>query len=81
MSMAEADSLLGEQDEAAGFDPVLIDIFDGVDVGLAVFDGNLELIRANDRYHDLCGYSKESTPPGTGLRELMSLSHAAELRP
>lgn len=74
MSMAEADSLMETPDQTGGFDPVLLDVFEGVDVGLAVFDSNLELIRANDHYYDFCGYTKEGTPPGTPLQELMSRS-------
>ncbi len=65
-------------DEAASFDRVLGDVFDGVDVGLAVFDQQLKLVRANDQYYDLCGYTKEGTPPGTELKELMAQSLSSQ---
>ncbi|MEM7425617.1 MAG: PAS-domain containing protein [Pseudomonadota bacterium] len=72
MNVAETEIITQQREDAAAFDQVLADVFDGVDVGLAVFDPDLKLIRANDLYYHLCGYSKETTPDGTRLQELMS---------
>ncbi|MEO1065977.1 MAG: PAS-domain containing protein [Pseudomonadota bacterium] len=50
-------------------DPMLEDIFEGADTGLALFDENLNLIRANEAYLRICEY--EDIPAGTPLREMM----------
>ncbi len=58
-------------------DPLLTDVFDGVDFGLAIFDSEFRLLKANRQYIDLCGYQRENVPPGTTLQSLMSLSLAS----
>ncbi len=59
-------------------DPILIDVFDGVDFGLAVFDSHLNLIRANALYLELCGYRREDVPVGTPLKLLMQRALSAQ---
>ena len=37
----------------------LTDLLAGADAGLALFDEDLKLVFANDRYLTLCGYSRQ----------------------
>lgn len=52
----------------------LTDLLAGADAGLALFDEDLKLVFANDRYLTLCGYSKEDAAPGASLADLARLS-------
>ena len=60
--------------EAHVLDPLLLDVFEGVDCGLAVFDIDFQLIKANAQYLELCGYEQDDVPRGTPLQTLMARS-------
>lgn len=74
MVPAAEEVALDDGAETQPLDPLVIDVFDGVDCGLAVFDADFNLIRANTQYLELCGYQPEDVPPGTSLETLMSRS-------
>lgn len=59
------------ESEHSGHDLTVLDVFEGADVGLAVFDAGLNLVRANDLYMSLCGYRRDDVPSGTPLKSLM----------
>jgi signal transduction histidine kinase len=69
-SNQEANS--ADMDSAAGFG--LADVFAGADVGLALFDANLNLLACNQLYRTLCGYRDDEVTTGQPLRELMRLT-------
>ena len=52
----------------------LTDILAGADAGIALFDEDLKLVFANDRYLTLCGYSRQEAAPGAALADLARLS-------
>ena len=74
MESAVDEFALDDGAEAQVLDTLLLDVFDGVDCGLAVFDADFELIRANTLYLELCGYREEDVPHGTPLQTLMARS-------
>ncbi|MDH3673720.1 MAG: PAS-domain containing protein, partial [Gammaproteobacteria bacterium] len=78
MSVVVSDIALETEAESPETDPLLHDVFDGVDFGLAVFNRHFELVRANNHYFELCGYQKVETPCGTPLQDLMRRSLASQ---
>ena len=50
------------------------ELLDAADVGLAIFDADLNLIKTNFRYCELCGYVLSQVSPGTPLRDLIRTS-------
>jgi signal transduction histidine kinase len=50
------------------------DLFAGADVGLALFDAQLQLLACNDLYKSLCGYQASDMPTGTKLQKLMQVT-------
>ena len=53
-------------------------IFDGCDVGLAIFDSDYSLLKCNDHYRHLCGYNRTDLLPGTKLETLIELTLIAQ---
>ena len=51
----------------------LADLLDGADAGLAIFDSNLALVRANTCYAQLFDYSPEEVRPGVLLEQLVRI--------
>jgi signal transduction histidine kinase len=49
----------------------LADLFAGADVGLALFDANLNLLACNALYRTLCGYTESEAISGQHISELM----------
>ena len=78
MSIDDSRLAFAHDAESPDTDLVLVDIFEGVDFGLAVFGPEFELLHANDEYFDLCGYRKSDINSGTSLIELMKRSLAAQ---
>ncbi len=77
MNATAYEAELNDDDDVPAIDPLLIDVFEGVDFGLAIFDREFELLRANRQYMELCGYQREDVPPGTTLQSLMAKSLAS----
>ncbi len=50
------------------------DLFAGADVGLALFDAQLQLLACNDLYKSLCGYQASDMPTGIKLQKLMQVT-------
>ena len=67
-------------DQTAAFETSfsISDVFEGIELGLAVFDDKFELLKANDAYFELCGYDRSKVAAGSSLQELMTLSLASE---
>jgi len=53
----------------------IADLFAGADVGLALFDANLNLLACNDLYRTLCGYLASDMPAGTKLQQLIRTTY------
>ena len=53
-------------------DPFSI-VLDGADVGLALFNGALELVSCNEKYRDFFHYTDAETPPGVSLEALIRI--------
>ena len=53
------DGISDELGSAAGNAFDISDFIDAVDIGLALFDNDLNLLEANDIYYRLCGYSRD----------------------
>ena len=51
----------------------LVELLDGVDVGIALFDSNLELISCNSWYVDLFAYQPDDVVSGTPLKNLIRI--------
>lgn len=49
-------------------------ILSGADVGLALFDAQLQLLACNDLYRTLCGYRADDVQPGVTLPDLIRKS-------
>lgn len=77
MNATAYEAELNDHEDDPAIDPLLIDVFEGVDFGLAIFDSDFRLLRANNHYIELCGYRREEVPAGTTLQSLMALSLAA----
>jgi len=60
--------------ETEALEPHATEIIDSLDFGVAVFDADLKLMKANDLYADLCGYSDGLCSPGTSLETLIRAS-------
>ncbi len=74
MQRAVRDNMTGNP-EATGLEAIdLSEVMESVDVGIAVFGDDLNLLQANDRYYSLCGYSRDEVQPGTSLRDLIGMS-------
>jgi signal transduction histidine kinase len=52
----------------------LADLFAGADVGLALFDAELQLLACNSLYRSLCGYMDNEAASGQRLPELMRIT-------
>lgn len=65
-----------ENDGAAGMGigNELANIFAGADVGLALFDANLNLLACNPLYRSLCGYLTSEAETGRNLIDLMKIT-------
>ncbi|NKB51098.1 MAG: PAS domain-containing protein [Rhizobiaceae bacterium] len=50
------------------------ELMEAANVGLAVFSSDLTLLTANDRYYELCGYSRDEIRPGISLSDLIKFS-------
>ncbi len=50
------------------------DIVESLDFGVAIFDADLSLLRANELYMELCGYAPDLCTPGTSLETLIRIS-------
>jgi signal transduction histidine kinase len=74
MDPVKSDQNIGHDTEAFDKNSVVDDIFGGIELGLAVFDREFKLIRANDKYCSMCGYSRTQAAAGTSLQALMRLS-------
>lgn len=52
----------------------IADLFAGADVGLALFNSDLQLLASNDLYRTLCGYLSSDLTAGVSLQELMAVT-------
>ena len=54
----------------------LLALLSGANAGLALFDTDLNLVYADERYAELCDYSQSDVYPGCNLRDLARVSMA-----
>ncbi len=69
-----AGMISAHQSDAGQVVVMLNDLLAGTDAGLALFDREMKLVFANNKYLSLCGYSAEEAAPGTSLLDLARLS-------